>query len=58
MPVNQDEVAIVIDAMKPVIAKMTYMGIAIASHVTEQEYRDLATAVVKALDDFRDAPGI
>jgi hypothetical protein len=56
--VNEDEVNVIIAAMKPFIAKMTYMGISIASHVTDAEYRELAVAVSQAIDDYRDAPSI
>lgn len=56
--VNEDEVAVIIAAMKPVVAKMTYMGISIASHVTADEYRELALAVSQAIDDYRSAPSI
>jgi hypothetical protein len=58
LPVNQDEVNVVIAAMKPVVAKLTYMGFSIASHVTPDEYQQLATAAVQALDNFRNAPTI
>ena len=56
--VNEDEVSVIIAAMKPVIAKITYMGMSVAAHVTDAEYRDLAVAVSKALDDYHSAPSI
>jgi len=52
-PLDSDAVAAGIIAAKNVIAPLSYMGIHVASHVTEDEYRSLVVAIISAVDAYR-----
>ncbi len=45
------KLAAVKDALRVVIAPLTYMGISVAAHVTDAELESLAVAAVNAVDD-------
>jgi len=48
-PLDSDAVAAGIIAVAP----LSYMGIHVASHVTEDEYRSLVVAIISAVDAYR-----
>ncbi len=41
-------------ALKAAIQPLTYMGVHVASHVTDEELQSVAVAVVNAIDDVED----
>jgi hypothetical protein len=51
--VDPDEVAAGIAAAKVVASKFTYMGVSVGSKVTEEEYNELVTAIIEAVDRYR-----
>jgi hypothetical protein len=45
-------------AIQKVVNTFTYMGISVGSHITDEELTQVATAAIKAGDDFDNAPSI
>lgn len=58
MKIDPDEINVAAQAVRQTIAGITYMGMNVGSHVTDEQCRDLATAVVTAVENFRNSPSI
>lgn len=56
--IDPDEINVAAQAIRQTITGITYMGMNVGSHVTDEQCRDLATAVVVAVENFRNAPSI
>lgn len=56
--VDQDEVAAGVIAAKQYAATITYLDISVGDKITDEEYKDLVTAVITAVDSYRNAKGI
>lgn len=51
--VSSNEVAAATRAVHEVAKKLTYMGVNVGSHITNEECRNLVTAAVSAIESFR-----
>jgi hypothetical protein len=58
MKIDPDEIAVATQAVRETVSQFTYMGISVGSHVTDDECRQVATAVVAAIENYRNAPSI
>lgn len=58
MKIDADEITVAAEAVRQKIAGITYMGMNVGSHVTDDQCRELATAVVTAIENFRNSPSI
>ena len=56
--IDPDEINVAAAAIRKQVSNLTYMGINVGSHVTDDECRQLATAVVTAIENFRNSPTI
>jgi hypothetical protein len=56
--VDPDEITVGIAAAKEAAANITYMGVSIGSRITDEQYRDVVTAVVVAIEDYRSGTSI
>ena len=45
-------------AVQKVVNTFTYMGVSVGSHITDDELTQVATAAIKAMNDFDNAPSI
>jgi hypothetical protein len=45
-------------AVKEAVSKFNYMGINVGSYITDDEVTQVATAAIKASDDYDNAPSI
>jgi C1A family cysteine protease len=58
MKIDPDEINVAAQAIRAKISGITYMGMNVGSHVTDEQCRELATAVVAAVESFRSSPSI
>lgn len=56
--VDQDVVAAGVIAAKQYAATITFMGLAVGDKITDEEYKGLVTAVVNAVDIYREGTSI
>lgn len=56
--IDPDEINVAAAAIRSAVSNLTYMGINVGSHVTDDECRQLATAVVTAIENYRNSPSI
>lgn len=56
--IDPDEINVAAAAVRKQVSGLTYMGMNVGSHVTDDECRQLATAVVTAIENYRNAPSI
>jgi hypothetical protein len=56
--IDPDEISAGIMAAKEVVATFTYMGMSVGSHVTDAQYSKLVTAIVAAIEDWRNSKEI
>lgn len=58
MKIDPDEITAAAQAVRQTISGITYMGMNVGNHVTDEQCRDLADAVVAAVENYRNAPTI
>ena len=56
--IDPDEINVAAEAVRKAVSGLTYMGINVGNHVTDDECRMVATAVVTAVENYRNAPSI
>ena len=55
---DEGKLIVVKAAIKEVVSKFTYDGIHVGSYITDEELTQVATAAIKASDDYDAAPSI
>lgn len=55
---DQDEVAAGVIAAKQYAATITFLGVNVGTKITDEEYKEMVTAVITAVDNYRNAKSI
>ena len=56
--IDPDEITVAATAVRQAVSNLTYMGMNVGKHVTDDECRMVATAVVTAIENYRSSPSI
>jgi hypothetical protein len=50
---DPDEIQVAIIAAKEAASNITYMGVNVGSRISDDEYRNIVTAIVTAIENYR-----
>jgi hypothetical protein len=51
--IDSDEIQVAIIAAKEAASNITYMGVNVGSRISDDEYRNIVTAIVTAIENYR-----